>query len=282
MTEHGHVHGNRDGTGSGFRVVITGKGGVGKTSITALLAGLLSRRGYDVLTVDSDPQINLPYALGHPVTDGIEPLSHNADYVEEKTGARPGEGWGLLFRLNPDVRDVVDRFAVSTSDGIRVLAMGTVTVPAAGCLCPENSLLDAIVGDLSLREDEVILMDTQAGVEHFGRAIAKGFHQAIVLSDPTFNGMQVAINTATLAKGLGISAVHLVVNRVRRPEDLERALGLIDTKADFTSHYALPYDERVLETEPDVRPLLNGSNSAFVEGVSQLCDALITTEQELN
>jgi CO dehydrogenase maturation factor len=278
------THHHEDRELDGFRVVITGKGGVGKTSLTALLGRLMAQRNLRVLAVDSDPQMNLPYAMGLPDADGIVPLSHNADYVEEKTGARPGEGWGLLFRLNPDVRDVVDRFAVTASDDIRVLVMGTLTQPAAGCLCPENSLLDAVVGNLSLRTDEVILMDTQAGVEHFGRAIAQGFHQAIVLSDPSFNGIKVALHTAELARGLHIPAVHLVLNRVRTRKDIDRTLERVADYGGFafTSQHALPYDERLLEIEPDVNPLLDGNGSPFVNAVAALRDVLIDTEQELS
>jgi len=281
MSEGHHEHSSREL--DGFRVVITGKGGVGKTTLTALLGGLLARRGFRVLAVDSDPQMNLPYAMGVADADDIVPLSHNADYVEEKTGARPGEGWGLLFRLNPDVRDVVDRFAAPVSDGVQVLVMGTLTQPAAGCLCPENSLLDAVVGNLALRTDEVILMDTQAGVEHFGRALAQGFHQAIVLSDPTFNGINVALRTAELARGLNIPAVHLVVNRVRTPKDIDRTFERVAHRdVQFTSRHTLPYDERLLEVEPDVNPFLDGEGSSFMDAVAALRETLIHTEQELS
>jgi CO dehydrogenase maturation factor len=281
MSEDHHEHASREL--DGFRVVITGKGGVGKTTLTALLGGLLARRGFQVLAVDSDPQMNLPYAMGLAGADDIVPLSHNADYVEEKTGARPGEGWGLLFRLNPDVRDVVDRFATPVSDKERVLVMGTLTQPAAGCLCPENSLLDAVVGNLALRTDEVILMDTQAGVEHFGRALARGFHQAIVLSDPTFNGINVALHTAALARGLNIPAVHLVVNRVRSPRDIDRTFERVAQRdVSFASRHTLPYDDQLLEIEPDVNPFLEAERSPFMDAVAVLRDTLIHTEQELS
>lgn len=265
-----------------FRVVVTGKGGVGKTTLTALLARSLARRDRTVLAVDGDPQMNLPYALGLTPDEAaaLTPLSENADYVEEKTGARPGEGWGLFFRLNPDVADVVERFGVTAPDDVRLLVMGSLTQPAAGCLCPENSLLSAVVNAIALRKGEVILMDTQAGVEHFGRALAKGFHQAIIVTDPTFNAVQVALQTARLARSMGIPAVHLAINRVRGPDELEKAsVRVNEGRFTFSSIQALQYDEQCLELEPSVSALLE-SQSPFVEGVEKLRDELVRCEKE--
>jgi CO dehydrogenase maturation factor len=267
-----------DATAEQFRVVVTGKGGVGKTTLTAVLARLLARHGHGVLAVDADPQMNLPYALGLPREQAhrLVPLNRNADYVEEKTGARPGSGWGLFFRLNPDVRDVVERFGVVGPDQVRLLVMGTLIQPAAGCLCPENSLLAAVVNAMTVRQDEVILMDTQAGVEHFGRALAKGFRQAIVVADPTFNAIQVAVQTARMAQGLGIPDIHLAVNRVRHVRDYDRALDLIEAEAGFpfTTRHALPYEEQVLECEPPVSALLDGDDSPFLRAVHGLSGSL--------
>ncbi len=259
----------------GFRVVITGKGGAGKTTLTALLAKLLKREGLNVLAVDEDPQINLPYALGIPPEQEIIPVSRNIDYVEEKTGARPGEAWGVMLTLNPDVSDVVDRFGLRTQDGINLLVMGSVVQAATGCLCPENALLDAIVRYISLREGEVILMDTQAGVEHFGRALAQGFSQAIIITEPSFNALQVALHSAKLAGELEIPHIYLAVNKVRTPQDREKIYRLGGEKLkQFEEIFFLPYDERVLSTEPDVSPLI-GTDSPYVKEAARIKEALL-------
>jgi len=289
--EHGHAHHDHDvghvhaDPATDFRLVLTGKGGVGKTSLTAVLARLLARTSHRVLALDADPQMNLPYALGLPprAVRSLVPLSQSADYVEEKTGARPGSGWGLFLRLNPDVHDVVERFGVVGPDGVRLVVMGTVVQPATGCLCPENQLLASVAAHVSLRRGEAILMDTQAGVEHFGRSLARGFGHAAVVSDATFNGIQVALHAARLAQEIGIPKVHLVINRVRGARDIDRVRRLLDEEAGFAfaSQHMLPFDERVASAEPSVTELWDGPPSAFVESVEGLRSALVRSQQEL-
>lgn len=262
----------RPGKDRGSRIVITGKGGVGKTTITALLAHLFAQKGFTTLTVDEDPQMNLPYAVGIPweESDRLVPLSKNFDYVEEKTGARPGAGWGMMLRLNPDVSDVVERFGIKGPGGVNVLVMGTIEQAAGGCLCPENTLLEAVIHYISLGKNEVILMDTPAGVEHFGRTIARGFDQALLVTDPTFNAVQVVRHAAQLAKELGIRSVYLVINRVRSEDDVRKVQELMgDTMQLFSGQFCLPYDESLITCEPDVRPVLAGASS-FVDRLRAL------------
>jgi CO dehydrogenase maturation factor len=262
----------RPGKDRGSRIVITGKGGVGKTTITALLAHLFAQKGFTTLAVDEDPQMNLPYAVGIPreESDRIVPLSKNFDYVEEKTGARPGTGWGMMLKLNPDVSDVVDRFGTRGPGGVNVLVMGTIEQAAGGCLCPENTLLEAVIYYISLGKNEVILMDTPAGVEHFGRTIARGFDQALLVTDPTFNAVQVVRHAAQLAKELGIRSIYLVINRVQSENDVCKVQELMgDTMAIFSGQFCLPYDETLIACEPDVRPVLAGE-SPFITSLRAL------------
>jgi len=207
--------------------------------------------------------MNLPYAIGIPREDGdrIVPLAKNFDYVEEKTGARPGAGWGMMLRLNPDVADVVERFGVKGPGGVNVLVMGTIEQAAGGCLCPENTLLESVIRYINLRKGEVILMDTPAGVEHFVRTIAKGFDQALLVTDPTFNAVQVARHAALLTKELGIRSVYLVINRVRSENDIRKVQERMgDTMDLFSGQFYLPYDENLIACEPDIRPFLAGAS----------------------
>ncbi len=258
----------------GVRVVVTGKGGVGKTTLCAALARTLARTHRRVLAVDADAQLNLAAALGMPRSEAesLVPLSRNADYVAEKTGARPGDGYAPLFRLNPDVDDVVDRFGQHAPDGVRFLAMGTLSGAGVGCLCPENTLLTETIRAIALRRDEAIILDTQAGVEHFGRAIARGFDHAVVVTDPTYSGVGVALAAARLARDLGIPSVHLVVNRVRGMADQVRVQDDLADRGDiaFDSTTWIPDDDLVLGTEPSVDFLFDIPGEPFLAAVHQL------------
>jgi CO dehydrogenase maturation factor len=266
---------------NGFRVVITGKGGVGKTTLTSCLAAVMARKGINILAVDEDPQMNLPYALGLGVekVSKIVPLNLNHAYIEEKTGINPGKSsWGAMFKLNPDVDDVVERFGVKVAEKLNLLVMGTVKQAGGGCLCAENVLLDSTIRHLSLRENEGILLDTQAGVEHFGRALAKGFSHCLVVSDDTFNALNVACHSASLARQIGIPMVCLIVNRANEKTADKLRHFQDETHIDFPKLYngilQLPDESRLQDMEPAVTAITEIAESGYGAAVIDLASRL--------
>lgn len=264
--------------GAGIRVVITGKGGVGKTTVAALLAHIFARRGKRVLAVDGDPQQNLAAALGlSPDTAArIVPVAESRDYIREKTGAGPGVTPGGFFALNPDVSDVTDRFSVEVAPNLRLLVMGSVKQAGIGCLCPEYTLLAAILRHMRLSSDDVVILDTPAGLEHFGRAVADGFSCAVVIADPSFNAVSVARESARLAGELGIPRIIFAVNRVRSDADVAKVCGNDSCRPAFPAAVFLPYDPEVMAADPAVITILD-ADSAFGTGVLALAAAISET-----
>jgi CO dehydrogenase maturation factor len=262
-----------------MRVVITGKGGVGKTTLTALLAHQFAREGKQVLAVDGDPQQNLASTLGVLPHDAekILPVSKSAEYLREKTGAGPDISPGGLLTLNPDVSDVIDRFSIPVEPNLRLLVMGGVRQAGSGCLCPEYTLLAAILRYMHLLSDEVVLLDTPAGLEHFGRAVADGFSCAVVMADPSYNALSVARESAGLARQLGIEHTILVVNRVHGDEDSHNLKEKIGEVEDFSHIIFLPFDAEVAQTEPSIIPLVL-AESAFTDAVRTLASSISSRE----
>jgi CO dehydrogenase maturation factor len=202
-----------------LKLAITGKGGVGKTTLSALLAHEFVTRGQRVLAIDADPATGLAAACGVPpeVAEAITPVADMEELIYERTGARKGEIGGY-FKLNPRVDDIPDRFAV-TADGIRILTMGTVSGGGTGCLCPENALLRSLVTHLLLRRDEVLILDMEAGVEHLGRGTASAVDAFIVVVEPGRRSIQTARSIYGLAQDLGIKKVFAVANKVASASD---------------------------------------------------------------
>jgi CO dehydrogenase maturation factor len=257
--------------GTGIRVVITGKGGVGKTTITAILSHLFAKEGRRVLAIDGDPQQNLAVTLGILPGDAekIIPVSQSYDYLREKTGAGPGISPGGLITLNPDVSDVIDRFSVAIGKNLRLLVMGGVSQAGCGCLCPEYTLLAAILRHMRVLPDEVVLLDTPAGMEHFGRAVADGFSCALVVADPSYNALSVAKESAKLARQLGIEDIVLIVNREGNPAEAEKIREKMGGSAGFSRMVFLPFDPEIVHLEPAVTHMLSGG-SAFMHEIHAL------------
>ena len=266
----------RPGNLKGQRILVAGKGGVGKTTLSAALCLLGAAHGHRTLALDQDAQQNLAYSLGYPAEKAaqLRPITQELDYIEQKVGARPGSGWGGFLNLNPDVSDVTERFGIHLRPNLDLLVMGGVVQASTGCLCPENSLLGALVRFLDSRNEDLMVMDAQAGMEPFGRSVAEGFGTTLVVAESTFNSLQVAERIAALSREMGMKRVDLVLNKVRQQADLTKALGIVDATI-FDHVFPLPLDESVLINEPDVSVLLD-QNSDYMEAVKGLATTLFS------
>jgi len=195
-----------------MKIAITGKGGVGKTTLCAILARLYSQSGGEVFAIDADPDANLASALGHGQAGlKIVPLIRMKDLITERTGASPGSYSGF-FTLNPKVADLPEKYSVNI-DGIKLMVLGTIYKGGSGCACPENALLKALINHLFVERDAVVLLDMEAGVEHLGRATAAGVDMMIVVVEPGRRSVDTALQIRSLAADIGIKRVAVAGNK---------------------------------------------------------------------
>jgi len=193
-----------------MKLAIAGKGGVGKTTLASLLAKLYSLEGRQVIAIDADPDANLASALGIPAEEArnITPIAELNDFIEERTGARPGS-FTTFFKLNPKVDDIPERFSI-VKDGIKLLVMGKVDIGGTGCMCPESAVLRTLLAHLLLGRSEVVVMDMEAGLEHLGRGTAGAMDAFVVVVEPGRRSLETAGAIERLAKDLGITRTYVV------------------------------------------------------------------------
>jgi CO dehydrogenase maturation factor len=202
-----------------MKLAISGKGGVGKTTLAALLAQIYAAKGQDVFAVDADPSPCLAGALGFPpeLRSGLRPIVEMDALIEERTGAKPGT-YGTFFTLNPRVDDIPERFSIAHR-GVRLLEMGAVDMGGSGCICPESAMLKTLFTHLLFRDDEVLILDMYAGVEHLGRATVDFVDAMIIVAEPTRRSLGTAAQIRKLSRDIGLERLWLVGNKVRDSEE---------------------------------------------------------------
>ena len=259
-----------------MKIAISGKGGVGKTLLSALFCKEFVQSGYSVIAIDADPDANLAATLNFPHPEEITPISELSNLIEERTGARPGQA-ASFFKLNPKVDDLPEKYSLQ-HNGIRLMVMGRIKRGGTGCYCPEGVLLQALLTHLLVQRDEVVVLDMEAGIEHLARGTARAVDRLIIVVEPGKLSIDTAHRISKLAEDIGLENIAVVGNKIRDRQDKEQ---LAASLVGFKLLGFIPYDRAVVEAEMANLPVLDASPLVNRE-VSNIYQSLLSTDDSEN
>ncbi|MEM2944303.1 MAG: ArsA-related P-loop ATPase [Methanomassiliicoccales archaeon] len=267
-----------------LKIAVSGKGGVGKTTVAGILARLYGREGKEVLVLDADPASNLASVVGvdKEVQKKITPLSQMLDLIEERTGVRPGSSYGGVFSINPKVDDIASRYAVEGKDGVRLLVLGTISTGGSGCFCPESALLKNLVRYLVLERNQYLIMDMEAGLEHLGRASSKNMDVMLVVVEPGMRSVETAGRIKTLASQIGIKRMMAVLNKISSETEKQKLQQEMEN-LELSVATTIPFNRMLIEADlMGVSPLdIKGTDDVAiaVRKLKKILDEVEATSQ---
>ena len=250
-----------------MKIAVSGKGGVGTTTIMALLAGELRRHEHPVLVIDADPSPHMAQALGLAAAGVVKPIAEMGALLAERAGKTAGSPF---YNLNPDVNDLLREFMFE-QDGLRLMILGAVQTAEGGCACPENHLLRKMLKKMLLTAQDVVLVDMEAGIEHLGRGTVAGVDCLLIVVIPSKSGVRTALKIRQMAEVVGIPRIFFVANLVQSDEDrafLRTELGA-EPAAFFPDSALLRQAERAGVPIIAVREGLEDAPKTLLEKISQ-------------
>jgi CO dehydrogenase maturation factor len=215
------------------KIAVCGKGGVGKSFIVYALAKAFLKRGKKVIVVDSDESNQTLYRL----FGFNEPPSSFMDFL----GGKKSVQQSMIKRFQSGVKEpkmsLIEKDTFSINDipaefikkdgNLAIVSIGKIKEPMEGCACPMGVVSREFIEKIELEDNEVMLVDTEAGVEHFGRGIEKGIDTVIVVAEPYLDSIEVAEKAIGLAKKMGKN-VYFIINKM--PANIENKVKEIIQK----------------------------------------------------
>lgn len=222
-----------------MKIAVSGKGGVGKTTIASNLAKLFVKEGFRVYAVDADADSSLGLALGidEKQLEQMKPMIEMKDLI----GGIAGDG--ALYMLNPEVDSIIRQYSID-HEGIQFLRMGGVKKGGSSCYCRENTFLKALMNSLIMDTQDIVILDMGAGIEHLTRGTSANVDLMLVVTEPGKSSVQTARIVEGLAKELGVKEILFIANKVRT----EREREFIDLNFKQSELLGiLGYDEEIAE-----------------------------------
>jgi len=255
-----------------MKIAISGKGGVGKTTLTSTLACIFSKY-HTVFAIDADCDMNLATSLG--IKEDIVPISTMRKLIKERTGADSGATFGEVFKMNPKISDLPDKLSYDyKGDGsLKLMTMGTVEKGGDGCVCPASVLLKALLRNIIVKKEEIVLLDMEAGIEHLGRRTAESVDAMIIVVEPGLKSLETAKRIKNLSQDIGIKKILAVLNKCSTKEEkefVEKKLKELDIKLIGV----IPMDKYVVMSDIEGKPLPQYKDSIALKCIKKIASNL--------